>query len=323
MLKPLKIKNLNLSSNLFLAPMAEITNYPLRMIALKNGCDLVISEMVSSNALFYKNKKTIEMIKVRDDKPLCIQIFGNNPSVMTYAAMLVEEQGADMLEINAGCPVKKITKTGSGSALLTNPSLLSSIVYSIANRVKIPISVKIRTGMDEKNKNAVKISKILEESGASIIHIHLRTVSQVHSGNVDWEIATHIKSEIKIPLIVNGGVGDHNKAVEMFKKTGADGISIARGFIYNPYIFDDIKRFIKDGVIMQRSLSEKIELFLEYLKLSIKELGEKKAIINSRRIAGMWLSGFRDATEFRNKYMKAQRYDEILDIFKEINDKIK
>jgi nifR3 family TIM-barrel protein len=317
-LKPLRIKNLTLSGNLFLAPMAEITNYPLRIIALKNGCDMVISEMVSSNALFYKNKKTLEMIKVRDDRPICIQIFGSDPDIMTYASILVEENGADMVEVNAGCPVKKIVKTGSGSSLLKNPLLLSSIVYSIARRIKIPVSVKIRSGIDEKNKNAVEIAKIVEESGASMVHIHLRTVSQGHSGNVDYEIADEIKSKIKIPLIVNGGVTDPKKAIEMFKKTGADGISIARGFISNPYIFDDIKKYINEGKIIERKASEKANLFQEYLKIAAKEFGEKCAIVNSRRIAGMWISGFRNATDFRNRYMRVQTLDEALRIIEEI-----
>lgn len=305
MIKPIKIGNLKLNSNIFLAPMAEITNYPFRKIALKNGADLVISEMVSSKAVFYNNKKSIQLIEIRDDRPICIQIFGSDVNSMLYTAKMVEKLSADMIEINAGCPVKKITKTGAGISLMKDTILLSNIIQIIRKNIKIPVSVKIRTGIDEKNKNSIKIAKIIEESGADIIHIHMRTAAQKHSGDVDYDTTAEIKQKINIPIIANGGITSPEKAVECFKKTNCDAISIARGAISNPFIFSEIKSFIKMGKIQEKTLSDKINCFIEYLNISSQTYGEKYALVNSRRIIGMWISNFPNASKIRNEFMKA------------------
>ncbi len=310
MIRPFKIKNLLLNGNLFLAPMADITNYPLRKILLKNGCDLVISEMVSAKAIYYGNKKTMELIKVRDDKPICIQIFGSDPQSMAYAAKMVENEGADMVEINAGCPVKKVVKTGSGCALMKDLNLLNSIVSSVVKSVKIPVSVKFRTGFNEKLKNGIEVAKVVENAGADMIHIHLRTVEQVHSGEVDLEMGKVIKKSVKIPVILNGGVTDPYKAKEMFEKTGCDGISIGRGAIFNPFIFAEIKNFFEGKISVDLNLKRKIKTFIEYLEISRNEFGDKNAMIKARKLAGMWLSRFKNASEIRNRFMKSESIDE-------------
>ncbi len=317
-LKPLKIKNLNLKGNLFLAPMAEITNYPFRSICLRNGCDMVISEMISAKALHYKNPKSLSSLKIRDDKPICLQIFGSEPSVMLEAAIMAEEAGADMVEINAGCPVKKIVKTGAGSALMKNPMLLGDIINTLSARLKIPLSVKIRIGINDKEKNALMLARVIEESGASMIHIHLRTIEQHHSGDVDYETAKAVKSSVKIPFIANGGVVSGEKALEMFEKTGCDGISIGRGAISNPFIFDDIKNFLSKGQSKFKSVSDRLKSFIEYLEISSNELGERNAIVKARRIAGMWISSFKNASDIRNRFMKAQSLAEAKEILGEI-----
>lgn len=317
-IKSLKIKNLNLNGNLFLAPMAEITTYPFRIICLKNGCDMVISEMVSAKAVHYRNPKSMASLNIKDDKPLSIQIFGSDPVVMLEAALMAEDAGADMIEINAGCPVKKIVKTGAGSALMKNYMLLSDIIQRLSSRLKIPVSVKIRIGFDEKNKNAITLSKIIEESGASMIHVHLRTVEQHHSGEVDYEMGRMIKESVKITFIANGGITDPYKAREMFEKTQCDGISIARGAISNPFIFDDIKKYLIEGSCKNTDKASRVKSFIEYLQISSKETGEKNALVKSRRLAGMWLSSFKNASDIRNRFMKAQTLKEAENILSEI-----
>lgn len=316
MLKPLKIANLQLSSNIILAPMAQITNYPLRKILLQKGCDLVITEMVSAKSLYYNNKKSLEMIKIRDDKPICIQIFGGDLQSMIYAAYLCQESGADMIEINAGCPVRKVIKAGAGIALFTEPKKLAQIVYEISKRIKIPLSVKMRLGIKNPDE-CIDVAKICQNNGASIIHLHMRMLSQGHAGPVNFDIASKLKNELKIPLIVNGGIKTPEDALITFQKTNADAISIAQGSILNPFIFQDIKDYISKGIINQRGIKERIELLIDYLKLSIQTFGEKNALINSRRIIGLWLSNFPNSAKIRNSYMKSKDINEAIDLLKD------
>lgn len=319
MLKQLKIKNLTLQSNLFLAPMAQITNYPLRKILLQNGCDLVITEMVSSKSLFYKNKKSLEMIKIRDDKPICIQIFGSDIESLVYAAYLCQENGADMIEINAGCPVKKVMKSGSGIALFMEPKKLGKIVYEIAKRISIPLSVKMRLGIKSPDE-CIEVAKICQENGASLIHLHMRMFSQGHSGPVNFDIALKLKKELKIPLIANGGIKTPDDAITTFQKTHADGISIAQGSLANPFIFQDIKDYILKGLRNQRSVKDKIDLLIEYLKISIETFGEKNTLINSRRLVGLWLSNFPNSAKIRNLYMQAKSIDQAINLLNDFTN---
>lgn len=313
MLKPIKIGKLQLNSNLVLAPMAQITNYPLRKLLLKNGCDLVITEMVSSKSLYYHNKKSLEMIKIRDDKPICIQIFGSDTQSMIYAANLCQDSGADMIEINAGCPVKKVIKAGAGIALFKEPKKLANIVYEISKRITIPISVKMRLGI-KLPQECIEVAKICQDNGASSIHLHMRMFSQGHSGEVNFDIALKLKNELKIPLIANGGIKKPEDAIITFQKTNADAISIAQGSIFNPFIFKDIKEYILKGIKKQRSIKEKLELLIEYLNLSCETFGEKNSLINSRRIIGFWLSNFPNSSKLRNSYMKAKSLKEAINI---------
>ncbi|MCX7641040.1 MAG: tRNA-dihydrouridine synthase family protein [Elusimicrobiales bacterium] len=321
MLKPVKIKNLTLKSNLFLAPMAQITNYPLRKILLLNGCDLVITEMVSSKSLYYKNKKSLKMIEVRDDKPICIQIFGGDIESMLMSAELIQEKGADMIEINAGCPVKKVVKAGAGIALFNEPHKLAKIVYEISKRITIPISVKMRLGI-KKPDECIEVARLLQENGASLIHLHMRTVSQMHSGPVNFEITKKLREILKIPLVANGGIKTPYDAVLTFKQTNADAISIGQGAISNPFIFNDIKKYIKENKYVKRDIKQKIELLIEYLKLYSQTFSEKEAFIGSRKIIGLWLSNFQGAKEIRNLYMKAKSLVEAICILQEASSKL-
>lgn len=316
-LKSLKIGKLTLKSNLILAPMAQITNYPFRKICLENECDLVITEMISAKSFFYGNKKTIEMMKIRDDRPVCFQIFGSDIPSLIYTAQYLENQGADMIEINAGCPVPKILKSKSGAFLIKHPSKLYEIIRELKKKIKIPLSVKTRIGWNKEDYSIFEIAKNMENEGLDILHLHLRSVTQKHSGNPNYEIAKKLKDILKIPLIANGGITDIFKAKEMFEKTNCDAISIARATIENPFIFSEIKLYLSENKILTHTLEEKIILFKKYLDLSLKTYGEKMAVINSRRIAGMWFKNFKDASKFRNQFMKARTLNEA---YKSIED---
>ena len=317
MLKPLVIKNLNLKSNLILAPMAKITNYPFRKLMILHGADLVTSEMISSKSIFYGNKKSLKMAEAADDRPLSIQIFGGDTQSMVYAAVMCEERGADMIEINAGCPVKKVVKAGGGLALFSQPKKLAQIIYEISKRIKIPISVKMRLGIKDPQE-CIEVARICQESGADIIHLHMRLASQMHSGAVDFKTTMKLKSILRIPLIANGGIRTPHNAVETFNETKADAISIAQGAIYNPFIFDDIKSYILNNKVPQRTPTEKLKLLLQYLDISLTKHTEKEALINSRRLIGMWFSGFPHASKIRDRYLKLKTIKEAKDLINEV-----
>lgn len=321
MLKSLVIKNLKLNSNLILAPMAQITNYPLRKILLLKGADLVITEMISSKSIFYRNKKSIKMIEVLDDKPLCIQIFGGDVESMLYTAMICEENGADMIEINAGCPVKKVIKAGAGIALFSQPKKLGKIVYEISKRIKIPLSVKMRLGIKNPNE-CIEVAKICQDNGADIIHLHMRMFSQMHCGPVDFKTTLKLKRLLKIPLIANGGIKKPQDAINTFKETQADAISIAQGAIFNPFIFNDIKSYITYGNTTERTVKEKITLLIDYFNISLTKYTERETLINSRKLIGMWLSNFPLASQLRNDYMKAKSIDEAKNILNNLIEKL-
>lgn len=316
MLKPLKIKNLKLPSNLILAPMAQITNYPLRKLMLLKGADLVITEMISSKSIFYQNKKSLKMAEVSDDRPLCIQIFGGDVESMVYAASFCQENGADMIEINAGCPVKKVIKAGAGMALFLEKEKLGRIVSEVAKRITIPLSVKIRLGI-KTPQECIEVARICQDSGADIIHLHMRMFSQMHQGPVDLQTTLKLKKTLQIPLIANGGIKTPQDALNTFIQTQADAISIAQGAISNPFIFEDIKSYLTTGKIPQRGIKEKMELFLHYLDISLTKYSEKEALINSRRLIGMWFSHIPNASKLRNSYMKAGSIKEAKDILNE------
>ncbi len=321
LLKKIKIKNLTFT-NIVLAPMASITDYPFRKIVLNYGCGLVISEMVSAKSLLNSNPKSLSMIEVRDDRPLAIQIFGGDVQSMVWAAHLCEEKGADMIEINTGCPVKKIVKAGAGIALFKQPKKLATIVSEIAKRIKIPISVKLRLGISRSDE-CIEVAKVCQDSGASIIHLHMRTAQQLHSGKPDLQATRRLKESIKIPLIANGGIKTPQDAIEVFEKTSADAISIARGAVINPFIFSEITDFIEKGSYEKKDIYQKIELFMEYLKLSSNIKGEINAINSSKKLIGLWLSGFAGAKDVRNRYMKIKSLEEAYQIFNELITKLK
>lgn len=314
-LKKISFRNFDTKNNIFLSPMAGITNYAFRKVCLESGAGMVFTEMVSADSLARGNLKTLKMIAVKDDRPVCKQIFGADEEIMKIAALKAQETGCDMIEINASCPMKKILKTGAGAALMLNTSMLYRITETIAKTVKVPLSVKIRTGFQEGKENAVEIAKNLANCGISCLHIHLRTVAQVHSGVVNYEIGRRIKEALKIPLIVNGGVVSAQSALTMFEKTGADAVSIGRQAVANPLIFRQVEKFLNGEEIEKVNDKERLNLFMRFLDLNCSVYPEKIAVITSRKLVGLWLKNFRQASMIRSKFMKIETISQAKSLF--------
>ena len=283
-LKELQIGNVNLKNNILLAPMAGITDLPFRLIARQYGTSYACTEMVSSKAIFYDDKKTKMLMNSEgEQRPLAIQIFGSDIEAMAYASRYVSDY-ADIIDINMGCPAPKVTKNGEGSKILLDLELAENIMKTVVQNSKVPVTIKFRKGWDNDHIVAVEIAKIAEKVGISAITIHGRTRSEFYSGKADWNIIKKVKDAVQIPVIGNGDVVDEESAKKMFEETGVDGIMIGRASLGNPWIFKRIIHYLKTGdKIPEITNKEKLETIKKHLNLLIKEKGEEVAIKEFRK----------------------------------------
>jgi nifR3 family TIM-barrel protein len=239
----LQIGHLSFDSPFVLAPLAGYTDLPFRLLCRKFGAGYCVSEMISCHGLVYQQKNTLRMLaSIPEEKPVSYQLFGSDPEVMADAAEIMASFGPDMLDINMGCPVRKVTKRGAGAALMTDPKLAEAILTKIVSRVSLPITVKIRSGRDSNSINAPAFAKMIEDNGASAITIHARTWSQGFSGRIDKAIITQVKEAVSIPVIGNGDILSCQEARRMIEETGCDGVMIGRGALGNPWVFQDTGR---------------------------------------------------------------------------------
>lgn len=300
----MKIGSLTFDNNIFLAPMAGVTDISFRGLCKEMGCGLVYTEMVSAKALYYGSENTQALLRIADEeKPVAAQIFGREPEIM---ANICEEHLNDredicIIDINMGCPAPKIVKNGEGSALMKEPKLAYDIVKAIKKVSKKPVTVKFRKGFDEDNVNAVEFAKIMEDAGADAIAIHGRTRKQMYQGVADWNIIKKVKDSVSIPVIGNGDVFSYKDAIEMKKITNCDGIMIARGSQGNPWIFREINSALRGEGIPEVSNKEKVEMCLRHYELAIKYDGEYKAIREMRKHASWYIKGLPRCTEIRNE----------------------
>jgi nifR3 family TIM-barrel protein len=284
-----------------LAPLAGITNLPMRLIAKRAGCGLVCSEMISSNGLVYKSGKTVQMLdSVPEEKPLSVQIFGANPDLMAEAARIVQDSGADIVDINFGCSVKKILKSNSGSALMKDPHLAGRILRAVRQAVTIPLTIKIRSGWDPSGQQALDIARLAEDCGVDAIAVHPRTAVQGFRGKADWSIIARVKRRITIPVIGNGDVTAPADAVRMLAETGCDGVMVGRAAIGNPMIFKQILAEQQGLPNTWPSDGQRIEMMLRYLRDSVRYLGEETACRMMRSRLCWFVKGMRNAGQFRN-----------------------
>ena len=319
----MKIGSVSLDNNTILAPMAGITNLPFRLLAKEEGCGLVCSEMLSANGLAYGAAKTERLMDSRpEEKPLSVQIFGSYPSIMSDAAARVESSGADILDVNFGCSVRKILKTGSGSALMKSPEKAEAILKAIRRSIKIPMTIKIRSGWEPSGNQAILISEIAESSGADAIAVHPRTAPQGFRGQSNWDIITAVKSRISIPVIGNGDIVEPEDALRMLDETGCDAVMIGRAVIGNPWIFSQVLSLLRREDVKPVDISDRFEAMIRFLRASVAYFGEKNACFMMRGRLGWFSKGLPHSSAFRESLKQISSESEALDIIQSYRDYI-
>lgn len=314
----LKIGDVETKNNIFLAPMAGVTDKPFRIILEKYGNPgLVYTEMASAKAIFYGDEKTKNLLDVENEKrPIAIQVFGSDPKIMASAAKQIEEK-ADIIDINMGCPAPKVVKNGDGSKLLLDLELIGNIVSEVVSKTQKPVTVKLRKGWDDKNIVAVEAAKIIEKAGAKAITIHGRTREQYYGGNVDKDIIKQVKKAVDIPVIGNGDIKSTQDAIKMFEHTGVDGIMIGRATLGNPWLINNIINELTDKESVQITNEEKLKVMLEHLTLSIQEKGEYIAIREMRKHLSWYIKNSKDSSKMRDKINRIEQKDELIDCLRE------
>lgn len=302
---------IGLKSKVFLAPMAGITDYPFRKLAHQHSKANLYSEMVAINAINRKNKKTYRIADVKNEPyPVIVQLVGNDPDLFSEAAKLVADLGAYSIDINMGCPVKKIVGNNSGSALMKDMELASKIIGATVKATDLKVSVKFRKGWDINSVNAVDFAKMCEDSGASYITVHGRTRAQGYSGIADWNIIKEVKSAVKIPVIGNGDITSPELAKQMIEQTNVDGVMIGRGALGNPWLLGQIDDFLTKGEYNPTiSVIEIRDALLQQLNDMVDFYGKEMAVAISRKYVCWYSKNLRDAKRFREIYTKIYDYD--------------
>lgn len=314
-MKSFKIGNVEINPPLVLSPMAGVTDYTFRrLIKRRSGVGLTVSEFISVEGMTRNSPQSIRMMRYQEfERPFAIQIFGANVKRMAMAAEMAEEQGADMLDVNCGCPAPKVVKKGGGSGLLKNLPLLEEILTEIKRSISIPLTLKIRSGFDDANINAVEVAKMAEQTGVQHVALHGRTRTQRYTGLADWDLVKQIKEAVSIPVSGNGDVTSAEIALKRFRETGCDGILIGRGAMQNPWIFRQIEDAIAGREPYEPTLEEKQEVLLEFFEYLREDMPEKAALGKMKQLAGQFTKGLRGGAKFRQTLYHSHSAQEILD----------
>ncbi len=297
----MKFGSLRLANPVISAPMSGISDKAFRLLAEEAGCGLVCTEMISVNALAYDSERTKTMFDLTGEQgPTSVQIFGSDPDRMADAARVVQEAGADVVDINMGCPAPKIVRNNEGCALMTNLPLAEKIIRAVAGAVGIPVSVKMRKGWDEESVNAVELAKAAEAAGAAAVTVHGRTRGQYYSGKADWDIIGRVKQAVSIPVVGNGDIYRPGDALEMMGQTGCDAIMIGRGAMGNPWLFRRTVHFLETGRdLSEPGFNDRINMALRHLAMVAGFKGEYTAVREMRKHIAWYLKGLRDSSRVR------------------------
>jgi tRNA-dihydrouridine synthase B len=321
-----KIGEIEIKGYTALAPMAGVTDLAFRSICRELGASYTCTEMVSAKALMYQDKKSRELLKLsKNEHPSAAQIFGSDPTIMAEAAVkAIEISGADIIDINMGCPTGKIVRNGEGAALMQNPELAMKIIEAVKNAVSVPVTVKIRKGWDKGSINAVEFAKMSEEAGASAIAVHGRTRSQLYSGAADWSIIAEVKRAVSIPVIANGDVFEPSDAAKLLQQTNADLVMIGRGSLGNPWLFGRSESAIRGEKIPDvPPLKVRCETALRQFELAQEDKGEKIACLEARKHYSWYLHGVAHSGYFKEQISKIATMDDVRKITEGIKRELK
>lgn len=309
-------------NNIFLAPLAGITDKAFRQVAAEQGAGLTYTEMVSAKGLKFHNCRTFELLGISEaEGKAAIQLFGREPDTIAHTAAMLEQVMGEkiaLFDINMGCPAPKIVNNGEGSALMKEPKLAGEIVRALKRAVKSPVTVKFRKGFDAAHVNCVSFAEVLEQAGADGIAVHGRLREQYYEGKADWDVIAEVKQAVRIPVIANGDIFTPEDARTILQHTGADGIMVARGALGNPQIFGQIKSYLESGAYERPSLSEKIEIALRQARLAIEQKGEEIAMKEFRKHAAWYVKGIAGAAKLRQRAVSLSSYQELTAFFESL-----
>ena len=311
----LMIGGVTLPNNIILAPMAVVSDLPFRLLCHELGAGLVCMEMVSAKAIYYNNKNTDSLMEIHPDEGAAsLQLFGSDPVILSEMAKRIEDRPHAFLDINMGCPVPKVVNNGEGSALMKDPKLVEEILTALVKATQKPVTVKIRKGFDESHVNAVEIAKIAESCGVAAVAVHGRTREQYYSGRADWDIIRQVKEAVSIPVLGNGDVDSPEKAEQMLRETGCDGVMIGRAAQGNPWIFREVTEYLREGTIPAGPTNaEKKALILRHAALQLQCKGEYIGVREMRKHLSWYTFGLPGSAKFRQQINTMETMEQLVE----------
>ena len=321
----MRIGNLQVNNPLVLGPMAGVTDWAFRTICAQLGAGVTVTEMVSSRALVYQDKKSQALLRKNEGSICGAQIFGNDPDIMAQAAVLaLEKSGCDFLDINMGCPMPKIANSGDGCGLMRTPELAGEIVAAVVKAVDVPVTVKCRLGWDKGSINVLDFTKRMEDNGASAVTVHGRTRSMLYSGKADWDMIAKVKQQLSVPVITNGDVIDADTALRCLKWTGADGLMIGRATFGDPWVFAQVRAAMAGEEIPERpALTKRVDVAVRQFELAFEDKGEHIACLEARKHFAWYLRGVAYSNYYKEQISSIQKMEDIYRIAEGIRRDLK